>query len=132
MIPPSFDYVAPKTLSEAIDALGEYENAKILVGGQSLIPLMRFRLASPAVLVDLNRVEGLSYLKEEDGCLKIGSMTRESTLDHSPLVKEKYPLIAGVHFTSEYNGRTYYFCAAGCKRSFEKEPEKYIQVESSQ
>lgn len=94
MIPPSFDYVAPKTLSEAIGALGDYENAKILAGGQSLIPLMRFRLASPAVLVDLNRVEGLSYVKEEDGCLKIGSMTRESTLDHSALVKEKYPLLA--------------------------------------
>ena len=94
MIPPSFDYVAPRTLAEAIDSLAGYENAKILAGGQSLIPLMRFRLASPAVLVDLNRVEGLSYLKEEDGCLKIGSMTRESTVDHSPLVREKYPLLA--------------------------------------
>ncbi len=58
MIPPTFDYVAPKTLSEAVAALGQYENAKVLAGGQSLIPLMRFRLASPAVLVDINRVEG--------------------------------------------------------------------------
>jgi len=93
MIPPSFDYVAPKTLPEAIAALGQ-ENAKVLAGGQSLIPLMRFRLASPAVLVDINRVEGLSYIKEEGGWLKIGSMTRESAVDQSPLVNEKYSLLA--------------------------------------
>ena len=93
MIPPSFDYVAPKTLPEAIAALGQ-ENAKILAGGQSLIPLMRFRLASPTVLVDINRVEGLSYIKEEGGWLKIGSMTRESAVDQSSLVNEKYSLLA--------------------------------------
>ena len=93
MIPPSFDYVAPKTLSEAVAALGQ-ENAKVLAGGQSLIPLMRFRLASPAVLVDINRIEGLSYIKEEGGWLKIGSMTRESAVDQSPLVNEKYSLLA--------------------------------------
>ena len=94
MIPPTFEYIAPKTLSEALVALGEHENAKVLAGGQSLIPLMRFRLASPAVLVDINRVEGLSYINEDKGWLKIGSMTRESTVDHSPLVREKYPLLA--------------------------------------
>ena len=94
MIPPTFEYVAPKTLSEAVAALGQYENAKVLAGGQSLIPLMRFRLASPAVLVDINRVEGLSYIKEDKGWLKIGSMTRQSTVDHSTLVREKYPLLA--------------------------------------
>jgi len=94
MIPPTFEYVAPKTLSEAVAALGGYENAKVLAGGQSLIPLMRFRLASPAVLVDINRVEGLSYINEDKGWLKIGSMTRQSTVDHSALVREKYPLLA--------------------------------------
>jgi carbon-monoxide dehydrogenase medium subunit len=94
MIPPSFDYVAPRTLSEAIDTLAGNENAKILAGGQSLIPLMRFRLASPALLVDLNRVDVLSYIKEEDGCLKIGSMTRESTVEQSPLVHQNYSLLA--------------------------------------
>jgi len=94
MIPPTFEYVAPKTLSEAVAALGQYENAKVLAGGQSLIPLMRFRLASPAMLVDINRVEGLSYIKEDKGWLKIGSMTRQSTVDHSTLVREKYPLLA--------------------------------------
>ena len=94
MIPPSFDYVAPKTLSEAVAALGQHENAKVLAGGQSLIPLMRFRLASPAVLIDLNRVEGLSYIDEKDGWLKIGSMTRESAVEHSELVSGKYSLLA--------------------------------------
>ena len=93
MIPPSFDYVAPKTLPEAIAALGQ-ENAKILAGGQSLIPLMRFRLASPAVLVDINRVEGLAYIEEKDGWLKIGAMTRESALEYSSLVSQKYSLLA--------------------------------------
>jgi carbon-monoxide dehydrogenase medium subunit len=94
MIPPSFDYVAPKTLSEAVAALGQHENAKVLAGGQSLIPLMRFRLASPAMLVDLNRVEGLSYIDEKDGWLRIGAMTRESDVEHSALISEKYSLLA--------------------------------------
>src|SRR5215510_10577154 len=93
MIPPSFDYVAPKTLSEAVAALGQ-ENAKVLAGGQSLIPLMRFRLAGPTMLVDLNRVEGLSYIKEDEGWLKIGAMTRQSTVEHSELVGTKYSLLA--------------------------------------
>jgi carbon-monoxide dehydrogenase medium subunit len=94
MIPPSFDYIAPKTLSEAVAALGQNENSKILAGGQSLIPLMRFRLAGPTVLVDLNRVEGLSYIKEEEGCLKIGAMTRQSDVEHSELVSQRYSLLA--------------------------------------
>lgn len=94
MIPPSFDYVAPKTLSEAVAALGQHENAKVLAGGQSLIPLMRFRLASPAVLIDLNRVEGLSYIDEKDGWLRIGAMTRESAVEHSEIVSGKYSLLA--------------------------------------
>src|SRR5215510_12320596 len=93
MIPPSFDYVAPKTLAEAVAALGQ-ENAKILAGGQSLIPLMRFRLAGPTLLVDLNRVEGLSYIDEKDGWLKIGAMTRQSDVEHSDLVNQKYSLLA--------------------------------------
>ena len=94
MIPPSFDYVAPKTLSEAVSALGENENAKILAGGQSLIPLMRFRLAGPTMLVDLSRVEGLSYIEEKDGWLRIGAMTRQSAVEHSDLVSQKYSLLA--------------------------------------
>lgn len=94
MIPPTFDYLAPKTLTDAVAALGQHENAKVLAGGQSLIPVMRFRLAAPAVLVDLNRVEGLSYIREEDGWLRIGAMTRESDLEHSTVIREKYALLA--------------------------------------
>ena len=93
MIPPSFDYVAPKTLPEAIAALGQ-DNAKILAGGQSLIPLMRFRLAGPTLLVDLNRVEGLSYIDEKDGWLRIGAMTRQSDVEFSDVVSNKYSLLA--------------------------------------
>ena len=93
MIPPSFDYVAPKTLSEAVAALGGNENAKVLAGGQSLIPLMRFRLAEPTVLVDLSRVEGLSYIEEKDGWLRIGAMTRQSDVEFSDVVNKKYSLL---------------------------------------
>lgn len=93
MIPPSFDYVAPKTLSEAIAALGQ-DNSKVLAGGQSLIPLMRFRLAGPTLLVDLNRIDGLSYIDERDGWLRIGAMTRQSAVEHSGVVSEKYSLLA--------------------------------------
>ena len=94
MIPPSFDYVVPKTLPEAVALLGQHADAKVLAGGHSLIPLMRFRLASPAVLVDINRIDGLSYVREEDGWLKIGAMTREAELERSALITEKYPLLA--------------------------------------
>jgi len=94
MIPPTFDYVAPRTLSDAVAALGQHENAKVLAGGQSLIPLMRFRLAGPTMLVDLNRVEGLSYINEKDGWLKIGAMTRQSDVEFSDLVNSKYSLLA--------------------------------------
>ena len=94
MIPPTFDYLVPKTLPEAVSALGNHENAKVLAGGQSLIPLMRFRLASPAVLVDINRIEGMSYIHEDKGWLKIGAMTRESAVEDNSLIREKYPLLA--------------------------------------
>lgn len=94
MIPPSFDYLAPKTVSEAVAILGGNPDAKILAGGQSLIPMMRFRLAGPKVLVDLNKVDGLAYIREEGGWLKIGAMTRETAVDSSELVRAKYPLLA--------------------------------------
>jgi carbon-monoxide dehydrogenase medium subunit len=94
MIPPSFDYAVPKTLNEAIALLGGNPEAKVLAGGHSLIPMMRYRLASPALLIDLNRLEGLSYIREEGGWLKIGAMTREADLDESELIKSKYPLLA--------------------------------------
>jgi carbon-monoxide dehydrogenase medium subunit len=94
MIPPPFDYTVPVSLSEAVSLLQQNPEAKILAGGQSLIPLMRFRLASPALLIDINRLERLDYVREEDGWLKIGALTREVTLDRSPLIQQKYPLLA--------------------------------------
>lgn len=94
MIPPSFDYQALETLADAVALLSENPGAKILSGGQSLIPMMRFRLAEPVLIVDINRVTGLEYIKEEDGWLKIGGLTRESAVDGSSLVASRYPLLA--------------------------------------
>jgi aerobic carbon-monoxide dehydrogenase medium subunit len=95
MIPASFEYFSPKTLSEAIALLQQHgSNAKILAGGQSLIPLMKLRLASPRNVIDLNRITGLSYIKEADGYLTIGALTRESDLDSSDLIRRKYPILA--------------------------------------
>jgi carbon-monoxide dehydrogenase medium subunit len=94
MIPPPFDYAAPESLSEAVSLLHQNPEAKILAGGQSLIPLMRFRLASPAFLIDINRLGQLDYIREESGWLKIGALTREVALEHSELIQRKYPLLA--------------------------------------
>jgi len=95
MIPPVFEYFRPKTLPEAFALLQQHgEDAKILSGGQSLIPMMKFRLARPGYLVDINRITGLSYIKEEAGHLKIGGLTREAGLEHSPLIRSKYPLLS--------------------------------------
>src|SRR6201987_4020798 len=94
MIPPSFEYLRPKTLPEAIAFLQQYgDDAKILSGGQSLIPLMKFRIARPAYLVDINRISGLSYIKEEGGFLKIGGITREADVETSLLIHSKYPIL---------------------------------------
>jgi carbon-monoxide dehydrogenase medium subunit len=94
MIPPAFDYAAPKTLSEAVSLLAQNPEAKILAGGHSLVPMLRFRLASPALLIDINRLDGLNYIREEGGWLRLGAMTREVDLERSALVREKYPLLA--------------------------------------
>jgi carbon-monoxide dehydrogenase medium subunit len=95
MIPPSFEYLRPKTIPEAIAMLQQHgDAAKILSGGQSLIPMMKLRLARPSVLIDINRISGLSHVKEEDGYLKIGGLTREAELEASPLVRSKYAILA--------------------------------------
>ena len=94
MIPPAFDYAAPKTLNDAIALLSQNEGAKVLAGGHSLIPMMKFRLASPPLLIDINRLEGLATIHEADGWLKIGAMTREVDLERSSLIQERYPLLA--------------------------------------
>ena len=94
MIPPAFEYLRPATIPEAIALLQQHgDDAKILSGGQSLIPMMKLRIARPAYLVDINRIPGLSYVKEEGGFLKIGGLTREAELEASPLVRSKYPIL---------------------------------------
>jgi len=94
MIPASFEYLRPKTVSEAIGLLQQHgDEAKILSGGQSLIPMMKLRLARPPYLIDINRIPGLSYVKEEGGYLKIGGLTREAELEASPVVRSKYSII---------------------------------------
>ncbi len=97
MIPASFEYHAPKTLPEAIGLLGKLgqagEEAKILSGGQSLLPLLKLRFARPGHLIDINRIPGLDYLKEEGGVLRIGALVREAALEASPLVRAKYPIL---------------------------------------
>ncbi len=98
MIPAPFDYHAPQTLDEALALLqshgAESGEAKVLSGGQSLLPLLKLRLGATGHLVDIGRIPGLEYLKEEDGVLKIGGRTRESALEHSDLIRTKYPLLA--------------------------------------
>ncbi|HUM15139.1 MAG TPA: xanthine dehydrogenase family protein subunit M [Candidatus Nitrosotalea sp.] len=94
MIPVAFAYHSPKSLSEATSLLAKLgEGAKVLSGGQSLIPLMKLRLTSPPHVVDINGIPGLAYLKEADGFLRIGALTRESELDESELIRTRYPLL---------------------------------------
>jgi len=94
LIPAGFTYHAPATIAEATDLLARYgEEAKILSGGQSLIPLMKLRLASPQNLVDINRVPGLAYIREDGGVLRIGALTRESDLEESELIRSRYPIL---------------------------------------
>jgi aerobic carbon-monoxide dehydrogenase medium subunit len=94
MIPQSFEYFRPETVSQAIALLKEHgDGAKILSGGQSLIPMMKVRLARPEYIVDINRIAGLEYIKEEGGFLKIGGLTREADLEASSLIRSKYPII---------------------------------------
>jgi carbon-monoxide dehydrogenase medium subunit len=95
MIPAPFDYHAPTSLDEALMLLERHAGrAKILAGGQSLLPMLKLRLADVDVLVDIGRVPGLEYIREEDGLLKIGAATRESLLERSELVRSKLPILA--------------------------------------
>ncbi|RJG01419.1 FAD binding domain-containing protein [Noviherbaspirillum sedimenti] len=95
MKPPKFDYVRPQTLDEALAALAAAEgDGKIIAGGQSLMPMLNFRLLSPSVLIDINRIAELSFLEEQpDGALRIGALTRHHTLETSPVVKRLFPVL---------------------------------------
>ncbi len=92
MIPDRFEYFAPRSMIEAVGLLQRYSGeAKVLAGGQSLIPLMKFRLANPGYLVDLRTVPGLNRLEEREGSLVIGAMVRESAVESSDLIRRRYP-----------------------------------------
>ena len=94
MIPAAFEYHAPGSIAEATALLARLgEDAKVLSGGQSLIPMMKLRLASPAHLVDINGIPGLAGIREADGVLHIGALTRESELEESELIRTRYPLL---------------------------------------
>lgn len=93
MIPAPFNYEAPSTLDEALALLDKYgDEAKILAGGHSLIPMMKLRFAQPETLIDINNIPGLSYIREDGGYLKIGAMTREADLEHSDIIRTRYPI----------------------------------------
>ena len=95
MLPPKFDYSAPSTVDEALALLAEYGgSAKVLAGGQSLIPLLKLRFSSPAMLVDVNRIEGLNGIEENSGELRVGALARHSQVAASKLLKSRYPLVA--------------------------------------
>lgn len=94
MKPPSFDYVAPTAIEETLAELERHgEDGKILAGGQSLVPLLNFRLARPRVLIDINRVQQLSYIRRREGALHVGALTRHAALERSPLAREGWPLL---------------------------------------
>jgi len=95
MLPAAFEYHRPETLDEALTLLSAHgDDGKVLAGGQSLIPLMKLRFAAPGHLIDINRVPGLDGLQESDGQLRVGAMTRHATLEHSDLLKSRYPVMA--------------------------------------
>ena len=95
MKPPRFDYLAPSSLDEALGLLATHgEEAKVLAGGQSLVPLLNFRLVRPTYLVDLNEIAGLDGIRAGDGRLAIGAMTRQRAVETSAVVREHCPLIA--------------------------------------
>ena len=95
MIPQKFDYVVAKSVDEAIKLLEEYgSDAKILSGGHSLIPMMKFRLATPPVLIDVGRIEELRFIREEGDDIVIGSLATHHMLESSALLQEKVPVLA--------------------------------------
>ena len=89
MKPPPFSYHDPKTVSEVIGLLSTLENAKLLAGGQSLMPMLNFRFVQPDHIIDLNRVEGLAYIRDTADGMEVGAMTRQRDLEFSDLVAEE-------------------------------------------
>lgn len=97
MKPPRFQYAAPRILDEALALLDQYgEDAKILAGGQSLVPLLNMRLAGPSYIMDINHISELHYIEPEDGYLAIGAGVRQRQVEHAGLVRERLPLLVEV------------------------------------
>jgi CO/xanthine dehydrogenase FAD-binding subunit len=94
MKPPPFTYHVPKTLDEALSLLTQYgSDAKILAGGQSLVPMMNFRVAQPAMLIDINRIKELAYIKDDSNGVRIGAMTRQRTIERDATIAKRAPLL---------------------------------------
>jgi carbon-monoxide dehydrogenase medium subunit len=93
MKPPPFSYHDPRSVEDAVGLLARLENAKLLAGGQSLMPMLNMRYVLPDNLIDLNKISELSYLREEDGALHVGALTRQRTLEFSDVVRKNFPLI---------------------------------------
>ena len=94
MIPPAFDYIAPQSLDEAVRALVAHgEEAKLLAGGHSLLPLLKLRLANPKLLIDLSKIPGLSNISQQDDKIVVGALTTHYQIESSELLKTKCPLL---------------------------------------
>jgi carbon-monoxide dehydrogenase medium subunit len=93
MKPPPFQYYDPSTVADAVGLLARLENAKVLAGGQSLMPMLNMRYVLPDHIIDINKIAALSYLREENGALVSGAMTRQRDLEFSDAVKARYPLL---------------------------------------
>ncbi len=93
MIPPQFDYHAPGSLEEALGLLGSLDDAKVMSGGQSLLPMLKLRLATPANIVDIGRIPGLDSIGEEGGYLSIGALVTETALEENATVAARYPIL---------------------------------------
>lgn len=95
MKPAPFEYYVPDSIEQTVELMREHgDEGKILAGGQSLVPAMNFRVVQPAVLVDINRVPGLGYIRQEGDVLRVGAMTRERQLEFDPLIAKGTPLLA--------------------------------------
>src|SRR5438309_8873766 len=94
MYPASFEYLRPSGISEAIELLRQYsDDAKLLAGGQSLVPMMKLRIARPKYLIDIHRLADLNYIREEAGSIRLGAMTRHVQIEESQLIDEKLPIL---------------------------------------
>jgi aerobic carbon-monoxide dehydrogenase medium subunit len=93
LTPKKFDYYAPKSVNEAIDLLHDKSESKVLAGGQSLLALMKLRLAAPAALVDITKLDGLSYVRQEKDYVAIGALTIHDLIEHNEILRTKYPIL---------------------------------------